>query len=55
MAVSNPADPIAESETDTITVLSEVQAKMRWIGFEQKRSWRIVMHSPHRPHWYRDD
>jgi hypothetical protein len=31
------------------------QSQMRWIGFDHKPSWRIVMQSPHRPHWYRDD
>jgi len=31
------------------------KAKMRWIGFERKESWRIIMHSSLRPHWYRDD
>ena len=30
-------------------------AKMRWIGFERKESWRIIIYSGLRPHWYRDD
>ena len=29
--------------------------KMRRIGFDHKPSWRIVMQSSRRPHWYRDD
>jgi hypothetical protein len=54
-AVSNPAAPIAESETDKAPCCPKCQAKMRWIGFDLKPSWRIIMHSPLRPHWYRDD
>ena len=53
--VSNPAAPTAESETDKAPCCPKCQAKMRWVGFDLKPSWRIIMHSPHRPHWYRDD
>lgn len=55
MAVSNPADPIAESETNTSPCCPKCQTKMRRIGVEPKRGWRIVMKSLYRPHWYRDD
>lgn len=55
MAVSNPADPIAESETNNSPCCPKCQTKMRGIGFEQKRGWQIVMKCPYRPHWYRDD
>ena len=54
-AVSNPAAPTAESQTDTTPCCPKCKAKMRWIGFDHKRGWRIVMHSLYRPHWYRDD
>lgn len=54
-AVSKPAAPTAESQTDTTPCCPKCKAKMRWIGFDHKRGWRIVMHSLYRPHWYRDD
>ena len=50
-----PAAVTAEPECDTTPCCPKCQAKMRWIGFEQKESYRIVMLSPDRPHWYRDE
>ena len=54
-AVSTPAALIAELESDTTPCCPKCKAKMRWIGFERKESWRIIMHSILRPYWYRDD
>jgi hypothetical protein len=42
-------------ESDTTPCCPKCKLKMRWIGFERKESWRIIMHSPVRPQWYRDD
>jgi hypothetical protein len=47
--------PAAAPESDTTPCCPKCKAKMRWIGSDEKQSWRIVMHSPLRPHWYRDD
>ena len=53
--VPNLEAPAAEPESDTTPCCPKCQAKMRWIGFEEKQSWRILMYGPHRPTWYRDD
>jgi hypothetical protein len=29
------------------------QARMQWISFQRKPSWRTIMRGPHRPTWYR--
>ena len=53
--------PAAAESVEAITAdaknpcCPQCNAKMRWIGFERKESWRIIMHSSLRPHWYRDD
>ena len=39
---------------DTTPCCPKCKAKMRWICSDEKPSWRIIMNSPHRPHWYRD-
>ena len=54
-AVSNLEATTAEPESDRTPCCPKCKAKMRWIGFEEKESWRIIMYGPHRPHWYRDD
>ena len=54
-AVSDLEVPTAEPESDTTPCCPKCKAKMRWNGFEEKQSWRIIMHSSLRPQWYRDD
>lgn len=54
-AVSNLEAPTAEPDSDTTPCCQKCKAKMHWLGFERKKSWRILMHSSLRPHWYRDD
>jgi hypothetical protein len=44
----------AEDESDHSPCCPKCQARMRRISFHGKPSWRIVMRSSHRPHWYRD-
>ena len=46
-------DPICHD--DKAPCCPKCKLKMRWIEFERKESWRIILHSPVRPHWYRDD
>jgi len=54
-------DPVSNTVSDADAIddgtpcCPHCAAKMRWIGFERKESWRIIMHSCLRPHWYRDD
>ena len=45
----------ADAIDDTTPCCPKCTAKMRWIGSARKESWRIIMHSGLRPHWYRDD
>jgi hypothetical protein len=51
------AAPVAcdpDEADDRSPCCPKCQAKMRWISFQRRGSWRIVMCSSHRPHWYRD-
>ncbi len=48
------AAPVACDPDDRSPCCPTCQAKMRWISFQRKASWRIIMRSQHRPHWYRD-
>lgn len=52
-AASSLTPPV--SQDDTTPCCPKCEAKMRWIGTDRKPSWRIIMHSPWRPDWYRDD
>jgi hypothetical protein len=52
-AASSLTPPV--SQDDTTPCCPKCKLKMRWIGFDEKPSWRILMYSPHRPQWYRDD
>ncbi len=45
----------AAPDSDTTPCCPKCKLKMRRIGFDEKPSWRILMYSPHRPQWYRDD
>ena len=45
----------ADAIADHTPCCPHCKAQMRWIGFERKESWRIIMHSSLRPQWYRDD
>jgi len=57
-AAAAPPEPPASSltpEASATPCCPKCKAKMRWIGFEEKQSWRIIMYSSLRPHWYRDD
>ena len=58
--VATPEPPLSSlipeaAIDDTAPCCPKCQAKMRWIGFQEKQSWWMIMHSPLRPHWYRDD
>ncbi len=44
-----------DSSDSSTPCCPKCKLKMRWIGFEEKQSWRILMSGPHRPQWYRDD
>lgn len=61
LTASVASEPAASSLTPPVTPEDKApccpncQAKMCWIGFVPKESWRIIMHSGRRPHWYRDD
>ena len=54
-AAVSDADSDADAIDDRTPCCPHCKAKMRWIGFERKESWRIIMHSSLRPHWYHDD
>jgi len=49
------AAPAVDPEPDTTPCCPHCKLKMRWLGFERKQGWRIIMYSSLRPHWYRDD
>ena len=51
-----PASSLAAApDSDTTPCCAKCTLKMRRIGFDEKPSWRILMYSPYRPQWYRDD
>ena len=59
--VAVSADDVALADTaaavddnDQSQCCPKCQARMRWISFQRKPRWLIVMRGPHRPHWYRD-
>jgi len=54
---SSLSAPVSDADAidDRTPCCPHCAAKMQWIGFERKESWRIIMHSGLRPHWYRDD
>lgn len=43
------------AEQNAHKAASAVRTLAARVDFDEKRSWRIVMHSPFRPYWYRDD
>ena len=45
----------ADGVDDLTPCCPHCTAKMQWIGSARKESWRIIMLSGLRPHWYRDD
>ena len=49
--VTDPA--IAEETRDRVPCCPRCQSRMQPIAFEPKPSWRLIMHSAHRPVWYR--
>jgi hypothetical protein len=48
-AVLDECDPV----DNRCACCPKCQGRMRRIDFVRKPSWRIVMHGPHRPQWYR--
>ncbi len=53
--VTAPANCESEAVDDRSPRCLHCDARMKRIDLQPKPSWRTVMHSVHRPHWYRDD
>lgn len=52
-AAGNEESSVVEAAEDRTPCCPKCQSRMRAIDFQPKLTWRIVMHSFHRPAWYR--